>query len=228
MEAPLELDDASLTLFRQTFGCSAEVALVVAGPARRRDYAAKAVVAAPGTVSDTMTMILSGTARLLLYMRDGRTVRLNDLGPGDLFGALGGQDSSTANDSEVVAISKLGAAVYRLIDFVRLAENQGCVGLALSRMLLRRLQWTTERMLERTMLSANGRVHAELLRLAREGEDGRSIRPAPVVTELAERVQTSRETASRAIAALERRGIITRTSTVLTIVAPRQLEDMVV
>jgi len=142
-------------------------------------------------------------------------------------GGFGAQQSA-ANDSEIVSTSAIGAAIYRLIDFVRLAETHGCVGLALSRMLLKSLQWTTDRLLERNMLSANGRVYAELLRLADTGADGKSIRPAPIVTELAERVQTSRETASRAIAALERRGIITRTSTVLTIVARRQLEDMVI
>jgi CRP/FNR family cyclic AMP-dependent transcriptional regulator len=226
-EAALELDGPSLTLFRKTFACSAELAAILATPARRRDYQPKSTLIAAGASVDTMALILFGTARLLLYTRDGQTVRLHDLRPGDLFGGFGSEPAA-ANDSEVISTSSLGAAVYRLIDFVRLAENHGCVGLALSRMLLKSLQWTTERLLERNMLSANGRVYAELLRLSAAGEDGRSIRPAPIVTQLAESVQTSRETASRAIAALERRGIITRTSTALTIVARRQLEDMVV
>jgi len=214
-------------LFRKTFGCSAELAVSLAAPARRRDYQPKTTLIATGASADIMALILFGTARLLLYTRDGQTVRLHDLGPGDMFGGFGAEQSA-ANDGEVVSTTAMAAAVYRLIDFVRLAETNGCVGLALSRMLLKSLQWTTERLLERNMLSANGRVYAELLRLSAAGEDGRTIRPAPVVTQLAESVQTSRETASRAIAALERRGIITRTSRELTVVARRQLEDMVI
>ncbi len=95
-------------------------------------------------------------------------------------------------------------------------------------MLLKRLRETTGRMVERTTLSATGRIHAELLRLARDSTDGRSIRPAPVLAALAVRVLSTRETVSRAINALERRGIIRRDPDRLTIVAPHRLEEMVV
>jgi DNA-binding GntR family transcriptional regulator len=47
------------------------------------------------------------------------------------------------------------------------------------------------------------------------------------VTALALNANTSRETASRAISALERRGVISRSDRYMTIVAPRMLEDMV-
>ena len=72
-----------------------------------------------------------------------------------------------------------------------------------------------------------GRVHAELLRLARLA-DGRVIRPAPVLAKLAVRVQSTRETVSRTINALERRGIIRRERDALVIVAPHRLEEMIV
>jgi CRP-like cAMP-binding protein len=77
-------------------------------------------------------------------------------------------------------------------------------------------------MYERAALTAPGRVAAELLRLG--GADG-TIRPAPVVAELAVRVGTTRETASRTLSALERRGLVLREDDGLTIVAPGRLRD---
>jgi DNA-binding GntR family transcriptional regulator len=82
-------------------------------------------------------------------------------------------------------------------------------------------------MAERTTLSAAGRVHAELLRLARLG-DGHSVRPVPVLAALAVRVHSTRETVSRAINALERRGIVRRDADALVIVAPHRLEELIV
>jgi CRP/FNR family cyclic AMP-dependent transcriptional regulator len=82
-------------------------------------------------------------------------------------------------------------------------------------------------MYERSALSAVGRVYAELLRDAKRAPD-LTISPAPVLSELALRVSTTRETASRAVNALERRGIIRRDATSLTIVAPQRLESLII
>jgi len=69
-----------------------------------------------------------------------------------------------------------------------------------------------------------GRVYAELLRRA---DDENRISPAPIIAALAVSVQTTRETASRAISKLEHRGIIGRSKDHWEIIAPRQLEDMI-
>jgi DNA-binding GntR family transcriptional regulator len=54
------------------------------------------------------------------------------------------------------------------------------------------------------------------------------ICPAPVLANLAVRAYTTRETVSRAVSALERRGIISRHADALVIVAPHRLEELVV
>jgi predicted transcriptional regulator len=81
-----------------------------------------------------------------------------------------------------------------------------------------------DRMAARTTLTAYGRVYAELLRLA--GPSNR-IEPPPVLSALALSVHTTRETTSRAIAHLLRRGIVSRTDEALNILAPRLLADLV-
>ena len=96
----------------------------------------------------------------------------------------------------------------------------------MSRLLLRQLGAPLA-IYERAAVSAVGRVYAELLRLAR-ASPGLVIRPAPVLSELAVRVSTTRETASRAVSALERRGLIRRDPGSLTVVAPQRLEELII
>ncbi|KRC78147.1 hypothetical protein ASE13_17550 [Sphingomonas sp. Root241] len=151
-------------------------------------------------------------------------VRFYDFLPGDLFGALSASDGQI-HLSEISALENLDSAVFSGTDFLILLETHACVGLALSRGLLRQLERISEQMLSRTTLSAAGRVHEELLRLA---EGGTTISPPPVLSELAARIYTTRETASRTISALERRGIVRRDAEALVIVAPGRLAEMVI
>ena len=82
-------------------------------------------------------------------------------------------------------------------------------------------------MYERAALSATSPVSSELLRQGRSAP-GLKISPAPVLSELALQVSETRETASRAVKALERRGIIRRDADGLTIVAPHRLEELII
>jgi CRP-like cAMP-binding protein len=130
-------------------------------------------------------------------------------------------------EADVVAAVDVRAAIFLALDFLALVEAHGCVGLALSRMLLKRLRAATGKMVGRVTLSAAGRVHAALLELAK-GTDGHVIRNPPTISALAEQVQSTRETVSRTVNALERRGLIRREPGALVIVAPHRLEAMIV
>jgi CRP-like cAMP-binding protein len=152
-------------------------------------------------------------------------VLLGEFAPGELFGALGELDPAP-HEAEVVAVEDVSAFLLAGSDLVLLAERHGAIGLALARLLVRRLRSATTRVYERSALTAAGRVHAELLRLAREAK-AFTIRPAPVLSELAVRVGSTRETVSRAVNALERRGIVRREHGALTVVSPRLLEELV-
>ena len=80
-------------------------------------------------------------------------------------------------------------------------------------------------MAARITLTAKGRVYAELIH---EAGDERRISPPPVIVALALSAQTTRETGSRAIHALERRGIIRRDDEHLEMVSRSLLEELVV
>ncbi len=178
-----------------------------------------------GETGDDAWLMLIGEAHAVLYSAAGHLVLLHRLFPGDLFGGTIGLPAP-ADGSHVVAVGQVEAGRFRALDFVLLMERHRCVAQAVLRTLSGRLDETTRRMVATATLSAAGRVHAELLRLARS-DDGRHIRPAPVLAELALAVQSTRETVSRAINALERAGIIVRSDESLEIVAPHRLEELV-
>jgi CRP/FNR family transcriptional regulator, cyclic AMP receptor protein len=211
---------------QQVFACSADISDSIARRAIERLYPLKAVILSQGDEAGATFLLVTGRAHALTYGVEGQMVLLYELLPGDFFGAIA-ETEPAREEADVVAVEDVRAAVFRMLDFLALLEAYGCVGLAVSRMLLKQLRATAARMVERSTLSAVGRVHAELLRLARLG-DGRTLRPMPVLAALAVRVHSTRETVSRTIHALERRGIVRREADALVIVAPGRLEDMIV
>ncbi len=211
---------------RDTFGCSDEIAGYIFVRGSVRDYAPHAVIVRQGEKAAAAYLLTQGRAHALLYSFEGHLVLLYEYRPGDLFGALGELDPAP-EEAEIVAIEAARSFILKSRDLVQLAETYGAIGLALSRLLLRQLRRATSRIYERAAVSAVGRVHAEILRLARASPN-LVIKPAPVLSELAVRVSTTRETASRAVSALDRRGIIRRDSNSLTVIAPQRLEELII
>lgn len=211
---------------QRIFACTPEVAASIGGRAAERGFPVRATIVHQGDRPEETYLMLAGRAHALLYGMDGQLVMLHEFGAGDIFGAIDHHDPAP-HESDIVAVEHVRAAVFLALDFLHLIETHSCVGLAVSRMLLRQLRAATGRMVERVTLSAAGRVHAELLRLARLA-DGSTVRPAPVLAALAVRIHSTRETVSRTISALERRGIVRREGDALIIVAPHRLEEMVV
>ncbi len=211
---------------RETFACSDEVAGCIFVCGSVRAYAPHATIMRQGEKAPAAYLLTQGRAHALLYSVEGQMVLLCEYRPGDLFGALGELDPAP-EEAEIVAVEAARSFILKSRDLVALAETYGSIGLALSRLLLRQLRRATSRIYERAAVSAVGRVHAEILRLAKSSP-GLVIRPAPVLSELALRVSTTRETASRAVSALERRGFIRRDPGSLTVVAPQRLEELII
>lgn len=203
--------------------CSGETSAQILSQGRIRTYPAKSYLVRQGARPTNAYLLILGRAHALVYTPDGQTILLHEYGKGDLFGALGGLDAAAEN-ADVMAVEEVRSFLLEASALVGLAERHGCIALALLRLLVKRVHITSTRMYERSALPATARVCAELLRLAREGEE-LAIRPPPVIAELALRAATTRETASRTVNALERRGIIRRDADALVVIAPRRLEE---
>lgn len=219
-------DEPVVRLLCQVFGCASELAAQIRGRGRLRDFRSRAALVRSGDPISILFVMVAGLAQAFVYSAEGQAVLLHEYRAGDAFGAVGAPTQGR-HEADVIAAGEVSSFLLDGRELALLAERHGCIGMALLRLMIDRLQRTESRMYEHAALSAVGRIHAELLRRAKESE-ALAIRPAPVLSELALRVSTTRETVSRAVSALERRGIIRRSADALVVVAPHRLEELIV
>jgi CRP/FNR family transcriptional regulator, cyclic AMP receptor protein len=203
----------------------------VAQVAVRRAFEPQQVIFREGDDSDTCYIVRSGHARATRQHADGRTITLANFGPGDIFGELAMFDderrSATVqaiDDLETVAIP--GSAMRGLLG--RHPEIAVKLVIALGR----RLRAANERLSRQSFQTVQSRVAAvldQLVEQARaEGEAGqRDVLVTATQAELAQLAGSSRESASRFLAVLERAGVISQGRGRLTIHDPAALRGYV-
>lgn len=221
----IEEFDNALALIGASFNCSASVADIVASRANFKRYPAKDHLVRQGQRQTHAQLLIRGRAQEMALSIDGRAVLVQEFRAGDLIGETTLLGELLASE-DVISIELTDAARFEPMDLISMIESYGEIALAISRLLTRRLAQTRRRLVEGVTLTAAGRIHSELLRQARETED-MTIRPAPILSEFAMIVQSTRETVSRSISALEKKGIIARSADSLRVVAPHRLEELI-
>jgi CRP/FNR family transcriptional regulator len=195
-----------------------------------RTFPGGAAIFYEGDESDTCYVVRSGHVRAVREHTDGRTLTLATLGPGDIFGELAifdeEQRSATVealDDLEVVAI--LGP------DMRRMLRMHPDIAVKLLAALSRRLRETNERLTRQSFQTVQSRVAhvlAELVASSRsEGADEHDVLITATQSDLAQLAGSSRESASRFLAVLERAGVITQGRGRLTVHDPAALERYV-
>ena len=97
-------------------------------------------------------------------------------------------------------------------------------------LLTRMVRTATDRIMDLSTLAANNRVHADLLRLAKNhmGDGNRAENsPIPMHSDIASRVSTTRETVARVLNDLARNGLVERQKEVMVVLDVELLSDMV-
>ncbi|WP_288804036.1 Crp/Fnr family transcriptional regulator [uncultured Novosphingobium sp.] len=183
--------------------------------------AARDVLARQGEESHDCWLVIEGGVRIEAYGVEGQRQQLAQYGPGEFFGAY---PSPTVHRAEIATLLDTVLLRAEARRIAALVATDAQIGAGMARLLARQLDRALDRMMARTTYTAAGRVYAELLALA--GEADRIAQP-PKVTMLALCANTTRETASRAIAALIRRGVISRDERELVILAPRMLRELI-
>lgn len=211
---------------QQGLQCQPDVAAVVAARARVRVHADRATIIWQGEAITHAHLLIDGEAHEVMLAPNGQELLLQVFGVGALFGEQGLIAAGDAPAS-VIAVQPSASAGFAIADFVALMQQHGCIGLAVSRAMIGRASAMAQRMVAVSILSATGRICAELARRGRAAGDG-VLRPVPVWSELARNVNSTRETVSRTVADLKRRGIVRQDGDALVIVAPRLLDDLVV
>lgn len=192
--------------------------------AELRRFPAGASIIAQDDEEDQVFLLLDGSVRVVLLSEGGQEIWLDTLQPGTILGELAAL-TDRRRTSEIIAETDCELASYSATAFLTLLKQHGELGLALARILARRVRHTTQRMFELSALSAPGRVYAEILRMSESSAAGRTrtIQPIPSLTAVAVRVNTTRETVSRTISDLERRGLLRRREDAFELVDPDHL-----
>ena len=174
-------------------------------------------------------LIVGGKVRITAFSGAGRQVTYRDIATGDWFGDLaaidGGSRSADVDALEDTLLAAMTPSVFRRL----LHEHPVVCDRVLDRLaaLVRDL---TERVFDFSTLGVQNRVHAELLRLAKEaGVQGNSARihPAPKHSDIAGKVSSYREQVTRELSAMAKQGLIARSNGALVIPDVARLERIV-
>jgi CRP-like cAMP-binding protein len=197
---------------------------------RWRTYAPQETLIAREQDTHEVHFVVWGRVRVLDYAASGREVAFDDIGPGGSVGELAAIDGGTRSAS-VVAVQRTLSAALDQRSFLKVLADHPDAGLATMRRLTRMVRQASERIMDLSALGANNRVHAEILRLAREaaGPEAETARlsPIPVHSEVASRVSTTRETVARVFSDLTREGILRKERNVLVVDDVPALAEMV-
>jgi CRP/FNR family transcriptional regulator len=211
-------------------GLSDEDLNAIAQVAVARRLEAGAIVFLEGDSGDACYVVRSGVARAIREHPDGRSITLAHFTAGDIFGELAMFDAQprsatvdTIEPTEVIAIP--GRDVQRLIrDYPEIAVK-------LITALAHRLRATNERLARQSFQTVQSRVAAVLSQMVQSAREGNPGESDVVVTltqaDLAKLAGSSRESASRFLATLERSGVISQGRGRVMIHDPQALEGYV-
>jgi CRP/FNR family cyclic AMP-dependent transcriptional regulator len=178
-----------------------------------RSFAPGQAVFREGDSSDTCYIVRSGHARAVREHGDGRTITLATFGPGDIFGELALFEDERRS-ATVEALEELGVVAVLGPDMRRLMVEHPQISTRLVIALGRRLRETNERLSRQSFQTVQSRVAAVLGELVAQAVvEGAAPAEVPVVAtqaDLAQLAGSSRESASRFLAVLERAGVISQ------------------
>jgi CRP/FNR family transcriptional regulator len=157
---------------------------------------------------------------------DGRSITLATFGPGEIFGELAMFDDERRS-ATVEAIESTEAIAILGGDMRRLLRRHPDISVKLLSALGRRLRETNERLARQSFQTVQSRVAAVLLQFVTaaqaEGRGDGDVLINSTQADLAQLAGSSRESASRFLAVLERAGVITQGRGKLTVHDPEAL-----
>lgn len=178
---------------------------------------------------DNMYFIERGKVRVTLFSREGREVSFANLEQGESFGEISIIDGKPRS-ANVIALTETDMIIMPPQTFRRMFHQHPAVAVELLKQLAAMIRRLCERIFEYSTIGVNNRIHAELLRLAKEHLDLDGIARIPNVpthAQFASRVSCHREAVSRELKALENEGILLKKNRKLIIPEIRRLQKMV-
>lgn len=194
-----------------------------------RTHSANQVILLENDWGTSVYFLLSGWVKIRTYNLDGKEVTLNILGQGELFGEMAALDEAPRS-TDVIALTPTLTGNMPAQDFVQLIQTEPLAGIRLSQLMARRLRQVNRRLRLRESDSMS-RVANTLIFLAEgqgiQDQTGTQIPNLPH-RELSSFSGLARETVTRVLTKLEKKGLILRNQHTLCILDLQALERLIV
>jgi CRP-like cAMP-binding protein len=195
-----------------------------------RSFGAGEVVFREGDEGDTCYIVRLGQTRAVREHSDGRSITLATFGRGEIFGELAMFDDERRS-ATVEAVEETEAMAILGTDMRRLLRAHPDIAVKMLGGLARRLRETNERLARQSFQTVQSRVAsvlADMVATARsQGAGENDVLITATQSDLAQLAGSSRESASRFLAVLERAGVITQGRGRLVVHEPARLEGYV-
>lgn len=194
-----------------------------------RAHPADQVILLENDWGTSVYFILEGWVKIRTYNVDGKEVTLNILAKGELFGEMAALDEAPRS-TDVITLTATVIGNIPAQDFTELIYSEPLVGVRLSQLMARRLRQLNRRLRLRESDSTS-RVADTLLFLAEgqgiQSQTGTEIPNLPH-RELSSLSGLARETVTRVLTKLEKKGLILRSQNTLCIPSLQALERLLV
>jgi CRP-like cAMP-binding protein len=194
-----------------------------------RRYAADQRIIARDAPDRDVYLLVAGRVRVTTYSSAGKQVTFSDEAAGEIFGDMAAIDGEPRS-ADVIALDEVLIASMSPAAFRRLLAQEPILAERVMRHLAGLVRRLSERVIDLSTLGVQNRIHAEILRLAREAGISRNtarIDPAPKHADIASQVSTYREQVTRELSALARAGVLGKNAGALVVRDVGKLEKMV-
>ena len=164
-------------------------------------------------------LLVSGRVRITTYSQAGRQVTFRDINAGEIFGEVAALDGEPRS-ADAIALDTALLASLSPTQFAKLMAEEPAIGGRMMKRLARLVRSLSERVIDLSTLGVQNRIHAEILRLAREAgvtKNRARLDPGPKHADIASQVSTYREQVTRELSALARVGLVERVGRALVV-----------
>lgn len=194
---------------------------------RVKRFTRREVVLQKGGKGDALLFLLAGQLQVIDITEDGRAVGLRMLKPGEFFGEIAVINNSTRSAS-VVALNEVLVAFLPSATALHLFTHSPTVAQHMLRHLAEKIQRDSEFRALLSIHNTSRRIYTFLGLLKQKTDQNMEVvENLPTHQDIANMVNTSRETVTRALLTLVQQGIVQKDSHRLIIVKPDALKKLV-
>lgn len=172
--------------------------------------------------------ILEGWVKIRTYNLDGKEVTLNIIGKGEIFGEMAAIDKMPRS-TDAITLTPTVIGRIPAQNFVDLLETEPIAGVHLAQLMAKRLRQVNRRLQLREANSMSRVADAILFLVEGQGKEGEKGTEIPNLPhrEISSLSGLARETVTRVLTKLEKKGLIQRDADLLRIPDVLALEDTI-